>query len=456
MKSELKPTNGGEYLIVDLIEVTQKDNSFFIGKVKARDFIKIYTVRPAKYNIEQNTDFAKSFPEEREYYQYLISQDQKFIDNKDFQRDSDDGRVNRIAKFLNEYDYAFFPNTIISNCELINDHSELGLTQESSFDDFINEKDDLNHLSFLYRENGDIKLAIPYIKNSVLVIDGQHRLEGLKKANQSVIDNYELLIAFVIGFNKSVIAKQFYTINYEQKSVNKSLLYHLTGEFSSGLDELTYLHNVVKVFNELETSPLFNRVKMLGKNPPGISQEEKDRLTVSQAFLIDYLLKTISKGAINSVYQPIFLYYFKKEQYQFDIVEFLMKYFEAVKRIVPEWENPNNYMLSKGMGIGALLKSLHFVFPIIFVDKWKLDPKRISSYTIDDLVRDLEGLQNVDFSSTGEFGGVGSAGSMNKLKERIIENLVITGHQDFNAFLQEYKSEKGIYSQFNKWLIKNL
>src|SRR5690606_24288994 len=133
-------------------------------------------------------------------------------------------------------------------------------------------------------------------------------LGGLLKTEYSVKKEFDLLVSFIIGFDRSVIAKQFYTINYEQKPVNKSILYELTGEFSVEVTELTFLHNLVKILNELDKSPFYKRIKMLGTTPKGVDTEDKSRYSISQAFMIDALRKSISNKSTGGVYQPIFLY----------------------------------------------------------------------------------------------------------------------------------------------------
>ena len=455
MKTEKLNINGQEYLKIGLEKVTQKENYFFVGKINASDLLKIFTVRPAKYDIDKNSALAKSFPSESDYYSHLVTQNEEAISDKDFQRHFDKNRVRNIERFLNDDQYSFFPNTIIANCDLVNDFESFGITQESTIDDFRQLGSEPAHLSFLFKEGDDFNLLVPFTNNSILVIDGQHRLKGLKRAEAHVSDNYELLVAFIIGFDRSVIAQQFYTINYEQKPVNKSLLYHLTGEFSTDLDELTFMHNTVKILNELDYSPFFKRIKMLGVNPPDASQEEKQLLSISQAFLIDALIRTISKSAISSLYQPIFLYYYLKDDLQIEIVRLLIKYFKAVDHLCQDWDNPQKSILSKGMGVGALIKVLHLIFPIIFVDEWKMQPEEIKNYSEEDFRRILKGLKNVDFSKDGEFGGVGSAGSINRIKEQIIEKLEFLSDDSFDKFQETFKKEGEYYEKFNTWLKSN-
>lgn len=434
---------GEKFLDIEMVEISQKDESFFIARINAQDFLELYTVRPAQYDLVKHTELALSFPDDTEYFKHLIKEDRENLEKGDFQRDPNAERISKISKFINTEDYAFFPNTIIANCELINDWPDLNINENNSFEEFISIKSRPKYLSFLKRENDIYHLFVPFINNSILVIDGQHRLEGLKKAEKEIKIKYELIIAFIIGYDRSVIAKQFYTINYEQKAVNKSLLYQLTGEFSTEVDELSFMHNVVKLLNELKDSPFYGRIKMLGKAPKELSKEEKKMLSVSQAFLIDALIRYISATAKGSLYSPVFLKYYKNTEEHIYIVRSIARFFNAVKALKPEWSDPEKSLLSKGMGIGALIKTYNLLFPIIFEKELKGDWDNIKSLSIEDYKRILAGIENVDFDTNGPFGKTGSAGSINKIKESIIESLKYLGPpQNFDAFITSYKTNQ--------------
>jgi len=438
MNTQIINANGKEYLKVDLVQITQKEQSFYIAKIKASDFLKVYTVRPAQYDLEKHTSLANSFQGDDQYYSHLIHKDKENIKEKDFQRDPNDDRINKIVKFLKEEEYAFFPNTIISNCELINDWENFNLDESSSEEDFFDLGDKPSFVSFLKTEGNAYFLYIPYIPNAVLVIDGQHRLVGLEKSDKEIQDSYDLLVAFIIGFDRSIIAKQFYTINYEQKPVNKSLLYQLTGEFTREISELSFLHNVAKLLNELAGSPFQGRIKMLGNTPKNITNEAKKRLSISQAFFIDSTLRFISKGAKDSLYPPIFLKYFKNPQEHISIVRVLARFFNAVEQIKGDWNTPEASLVSKGMGVAALLKTFNLLFPVIFKKEMESNWDKISDLTIKDFVRILDGLQNVDFGTDGPFGKTASAGSIVKIKDSILHNLTyINKPENIKAFEAE-------------------
>jgi len=226
----------------------------------------------------------------------------------------------------------------------------------------------------------------------------------------------------------------------EQKPVNKSLLYQLTGEFSKEIDEISFLHNIVKLLNELTESPFYGRVKMLGSTPKNYPAELRQLLSISQAFLIDSMIRFVSKNSKNTLYPPIFLPYYKDQSQHILIVRIIARFFNAVKEIKPEWANPETSVLSKGMGVAALLKILNFIFPKILKDKLNGEWHRINEITIKDYVTALQGLEHVDFKNTGPYGKTGSAGNISKIKNDILANLVIFGSpDDIREFEKNFK-----------------
>lgn len=453
MTHEILQNNSLQYAKVELIPINQKEETFYLSKMNAETFIHLYTVRPAVYDFEKHTSLAKSFPEESEYYQHLINEDRDKIDKKDFQREADGGRIKEISEYLKTEDYPFFPNTIIVNCELINDWAQFEVTEDSTVEQFFNAADKPEFLSFLQRHNDKYYLIIPLKSKSILVIDGQHRLEGLAKMDKDFRDKYELIIAFIIGYDRSVIATQFYKINYEQKPVNKSLLYQLTGEFSREITEISFMHNVVKILNELEDSPFYGRVKMLGRTPRQLSAEAKRKLSISQAFLIDSMIRFVSAKAKGTNYPPIFLRYFKNQESQIVIIRAVARFFSAVKEIKPDWEHPEQSLLSKSMAVGALLKVLNYLIPIVLQKELSNNWDRLDDLKVDSYKRFLQGLENVDFDTNGPYGKTSSEGGLSKMKNDIIMNLKYFGtFQDIQAFEVNFRTS--YLQNFNKQLEK--
>lgn len=444
-----------DFLKIELDHIVQKEKVFYIGKIKVQDILILYTVEPAEYDIDKQIQYAEKFADESEYYLYLRDEDKKIIDKKSFQRKEDFTRVSSIKKFLNQEEFPLFPNTIIATTDLLNNY--IDFTTKTKISDLSDENiEEYRNLSFLEFNNGKFYLYVPYRKSSILIIDGQHRIRGLEEAYNSsplTFCNYELLFSFILNFDKSVIAKLFYTINYNQKSVNKSLLYHLSGEFSRDIDQITFLHEVVRVLNESEKSPFQKRIKMLGSIPDGISLQDKTKLTLSQAFLIDYLKPTISKDANKSFYPSIFLYYYQRPEMHIEILRFIFVYFGAIKNICKNlWDDPTNNILTKTISIGALIKLMQLLFPIIFINEFEFDPEKVKFFDIERMKFYLKGIENIDFSNDGEFGKVSSSGNLTKLKIKIIENLPIFEFTNFEEFRAAHKSK---YQQrFSQWLMK--
>lgn len=444
------------FLKVKLEPIEQKGKKFHIAKMKANHFLHLYTVEPAKYDIAKQTALASRFTDDKDYYNFLIKKDKNRLKKEPFERPDSKERIREIKDFLNREEYAFFPNTIIVTCDLIN--YSFMFPDDKIFSDLNNDEVDFlkeSKLSFLEKSESETILYIPYQEDSLVIIDGQHRVKGLEQSSEDVKNEYELLVAFIIEVDRSIVAKQFYTINYHQKPVNKSLLYHLSGEFSDELNEITFLHEAVKILNEIEYSPFFKRIKMLGIIPKDLEPEEKEKMTISQAFLIDYLKRTIVKSAKGSIYTPIFLYYFKNKDLQIEIIRFLIKYFEAIKGLKPhDWDNPQESIICKTIGVGAFIRVLHFIFVKIFIDKFNEQPDKIKGLKVNDLKSIMEGIEDIDFSKEGQFGGIASAGSLNKLKENIIEKVDYLEGTTYADFLSNFK--ESYLNKFKKWMHDNI
>ena len=424
------------HLRVELFQVSQGGNTFFVGVVPAKFSIDVYTVNPVEYDFEKETSLMETFPDMKDYFEISLAEKQKTMDDKGFQRDPNPARAREIARFLDNEEYPFFPNSIIATLDLASYLKHEDNEDEGLFENKLNENKDF---AILREEDDKFEIYLTRKKNSILIIDGQHRLEGLKKAGK-IKNDYDLIVSFLLDYDRSVIAKQFYTINYSQKSVNKSLLYHLTGEFSHDLDEITFLHEVVKLLNETNKSPLCRRIKMLGSAPKHLDKEIKKKMTLSQAFLIDYLIYSIKNRKANSVIQPIFKHYYEESKY--DIVRFLISYFTAIQKAFPEWDDPENSILSKTIGVGALLKVLNFLFLKIFIDGGlDRNPEKISDMKSDFLLEKLEGIKNTDLLS---FSGGSSAGTVNQLKTEMLQNInyfEVDKYKDYRDFENNFKKQ---------------
>ena len=169
-------------------------------------------------------------------------------------------------------------------------------------------------------------------------------------------------------------------------------------------------------------------------------------MTISQAFLIDYLIYSIKNRKANSVIQPIFKYYYDNNKYE--IVRFLISYFTAIKKVFPEWDDPENSILSKTIGVGALLKVLNFLFlKIFFEEGLDCNPDKISEIKSDFLVEKLEGIANIDLA---RFSGGSSAGTVNQLKVMMLENINYFEFDNYRDFENQFKNQYSL--EFRKYI----
>lgn len=439
-----------EFLVVELVPVRQKGAEFYIGKISANYLLYLYTVEPTRYDILKETALKATYEDYEDWFVYLTSKEREIPTDVGAERELSSERVKKVREFLNTKEYAFFPNTIILTCDLMNDVIEIN--EEFDFGELVRSG---NARLPILKKTPNLILYIPFEKNSLLVVDGQHRLAGLEGADDSVKNDYEVLVAFMLGFDRSVTAELFYTINYEQKPVNKSLLYHLMGEFTKDLDKITFMHETVKILNEIEGSPFYTRVKMLGRIGEATPPEIREKMTISQAFLIENLERTISPKSIRSnVYPPIFLYYYTHGNKRVEIIRFILRYFEAISRIKEEeWDNPKESIICNAMSIGAFIKIMHFVFVKMFVDEYELDPNKIAEVTVDSLMQKLDGIQGMSFSKE-KYGGASSAGGLNQIMKDIMIRIKYLDAKSYEDFVKEYKSK--YVTPFKNWINENV
>jgi len=118
------------------------------------------------------------------------------------------------------------------------------------------------------------------------IIDGQHRIEGIKKSG--LIEKFELFVEFIFDTDPARDAYLFSIINGNQKPVSKSLIYDLFGVSKARTVE-KICNKVMRELNTNEFSKMNGRIKMLG-----FKDEFSPEGVVSQARLIDELIKHVT------------------------------------------------------------------------------------------------------------------------------------------------------------------
>lgn len=219
--------------------------------------------------------------------------------------------------------------------------------------------------------SANVKIDDTYIhfdENSIIgeVIDGQHRLAGLKESKH--IHDFQLPVVFMFNLEPSQKAYVFSIINSKQTRVNPSLIYDLFALTKTRSPYRT-CHEIARTLNKDPHSPFYKRMKMLGKK-----EENQELASISQGTFIKYLLELISRDPDDDTRKikrdielsmddrcPLRKYFIDENDSV--IYKIIFNLFSAVAKVFSmEWNNPDEYILSKPIGFGAIIK----VFPTIF------------------------------------------------------------------------------------------
>jgi DGQHR domain-containing protein len=219
-------------------------------------------------------------------------------------------------------------------------------------------------------------LRIPDQPRAAWVIDGQHRMFGLRQAKTT----YDLVITAFIGLDVAAQAKQFKIINSKQKGVPTSLLYDLLDLTKDGTYVQQRGHELAARLNEDPESPWYAQIDLTGSGDGLITQT---RVVTAVENLIS------ERGAL--------FQYSEEEQYGI-----LKNYFTAVKTtFASDWGNKNS-VLTKALGFSAWLIVLPQVFAICL--------QRFQNFTVKSIVMVLTPIKTYNFSAEHHKGWAGHPG----------------------------------------------
>ena len=176
-------------------------------------------------------------------------------------------RVEGLQKYVNFFD-ASFPTAII-------------IAVDEVFTEYDEERKEIT-LSNVPRGGASPELAI---RNIARVLDGQHRIAGLREFDGVAFD---LPVTIFVGADIADQAHIFATVNLEKQKVNKSLAYDLYALAKSRSPQKT-CHNVAVVLDQDVKSPLYRRIKRLGVATVGRGFEP-----ISQATFVEALMPYVS------------------------------------------------------------------------------------------------------------------------------------------------------------------
>ena len=197
-------------ITLNVIEVVQQNEKFYIAKIKAKDLINISTVHTR--NTEKNYDLK------------YLKEAEKIINTINISN-SDQGiqRVLQIKRLKEIAEYTRMHKGILPGNLIVSINNKFNWDSDDEFR--IYEEDGFELISS--RVEGIFELVIYPEMIDAFIVDGQHRLASFSYAKE-IIDSFELPITIFLDLKTPVQAELFARINGTQKPVKKSLLYDLT------------------------------------------------------------------------------------------------------------------------------------------------------------------------------------------------------------------------------------
>lgn len=125
-------------------------------------------------------------------------------------------------------------------------------------------------LNWVSKENKitrqDGQLVFKDVENSAQIIDGQHRIAGIRAAIEVTpsVGRLELPVVFYLGLTTQECANIFISINTEQKPVPRSLVFDLYGVASDAVIDRAAVRarDIAMALNEDEDSPYFSLIRL--------------------------------------------------------------------------------------------------------------------------------------------------------------------------------------------------
>jgi DGQHR domain-containing protein len=311
-----------QYIRFKCLEARQPIGIMYVGVIDSDDLEKItYTdVRRMELGIDN-----------REIEDYI-----------GIQRQLDINREKIIGRYVNLVD-ATFPNSII-----------LSISSE-----------------FAKYDSETSTMTIDFRDDIAKVLDGQHRIAGLRSYRKDA-STFQLAVTIYIDMELEDQAIVFSTINKEQKNVSNSLVADLFAFAETRSPQKTG-HNVARALTKKEGSPLFEKIKILGK-------ADKETQSITQDTFVKSLLKYITKDmqtdrdfyrrnknnraaklpyATDKELKTYFLRnIFIDDENDINIAQIIWNYFYAVQQKWPNAWNTvkDNNILNKSTGFIGLMR----------------------------------------------------------------------------------------------------
>ena len=338
------PKTNHQYIEVSCIEVVQPVGTFYVASIGFKELLEI-----------SYADVRRLETNSTELEKYI-----------GIQRLLSPSRVKEIATYVQLID-ATFPTGIIIQV------SGFATQKNEDGEEAIVITEDGKQLRNAIYDRKNKTLKIRKDENVAKIIDGQHRLEGLKKGAMGHLENeqFKLNVTIFVDMDIEDQAIIFATINKSHTKVNKSLVADLF-EYTKTKSPQKTAHNIARALNEKKGSPFLGKIKILGK-----AEDESE--TITQATFVDGLLWYISGNNIRAMkdrdiykrggtpekvtgdeQKRLFFRNMFIEERDADIAQIVWNYFAVVSEKWPgAWNNPQRgFILNRSTGFIALMRFL--------------------------------------------------------------------------------------------------
>lgn len=261
-----------------------------------------------------------------------------------FQRILDERRATRLTRHLteaNDKGYAHLPTTIF-----------LATDKGLEYDE------DSRFLTF------DTELVGPFS-----VVDGQHRIEGLRKAIEKKpnLRDFQLPVTIASNLDNTHQMYHFYIVNTTQVSVDKSMVQQITRRFTEmdGVDDLPYIPfwlqrrivggrdaaalRIVEFLNEDPGSPLYGLVQM--------ANDPDSRNKIKQSSIANVVMKEVLVAS-----NPLSV----QETDPIRVARILLNFFKAIDQLFVAGRDKTKTVAYKSNGIFFFLGISKWVFNVIY------------------------------------------------------------------------------------------
>ncbi len=201
-------------------------------------------------------------------------------------------------------------------------------------------------------------------KSGFLIIDGQHRLAGLRfysARNPSLLDQIEVPCVIFDGKTGDFAAEMFVIINSTQTRINRSHLVDLLDRISRYDDKTRLAAVLVRKLYEETSSPLQYKINRLG----GRSRQEK---WILQAELFNEVKKLVDQ------HEKLFMKEFRgKPERSFELIA---DYLKAVRSVMDKiWGANDRYKFTSSVTLKAIIRVFgDFLEREDLIEKWRENP----------------------------------------------------------------------------------